>query len=104
MLSRKLLDRCKEAEARESQPYIGTGRTICVTFCCVKKTNCLIKEVGEMGIVASNKKVLEINETYPSCGRSHKEVGMRLTMQQRQAVVAKALSSAGDHHRKATQL
>jgi hypothetical protein len=26
--------------------------------------NCLIKKVLEMGIVASNKKVLEINETY----------------------------------------
>ena len=30
----------------------------------VNEANCLIKKVLEMGIVASNKKVLEINETY----------------------------------------
>src|SRR5688572_18690246 len=30
----------------------------------VNPANCLIKKVFEMGIVASNKKVLEINETY----------------------------------------
>src|ERR1051326_1522396 len=30
----------------------------------VKLTNCLIRKVLQMGIVASNKKVLEINETY----------------------------------------
>ena len=33
-------------------------------FWQVNATNCLIKKVLEMGIVASNKKVLEINETY----------------------------------------
>ena len=57
----------------------------------VKEPNCLIKKVLELGIVASNKKVLEINETYLPW-QGHEEVGMRLTMQQRQAVVAKAAS------------
>ena len=42
-----------------------------------------------MRIVASNKKVLEKKDAYAS-GRSHEEVRMRLTMQQRQAVMAKA--------------
>src|SRR5688500_608486 len=38
--------------------------TIYLNFGQVNDTNCLIKKVLEMGIVASNIKVLEINETY----------------------------------------
>lgn len=71
------------------------GQTIFQLFLKVNGSNCLIKKVLEMGIVASNKKVLDINETLPPVA-GHKEVGMRLTMQQRQAVVAKAASRYPD--------
>ncbi len=54
----------------------------------VNDPNCLIKKVPEMGIVASNKKALEIEETYSRRQRAHRGVRMRLTMQERRAAVA----------------
>lgn len=44
----------------------------------VKAANCLIKKVLETGIVASNKKALEIEETYPGARRRKEGVRMRL--------------------------
>ena len=45
--------------------YVGKAReVIYLIWFNVKESNCLIKKVLELGIVASNKKVLEINETY----------------------------------------
>ena len=55
-----------------TQPHSWIGRKILSTAALgilffiagVNTANCLIRKVLEMGIVASNKKVLEINETY----------------------------------------